>query len=116
MHPIVPIVLNDQGASSVIPIMLLLTVFVAPLVEEIMFRGALYGYLRSNFGAVTSILLSSFIFAAIHPQGLLGIIPLMSIGALLATVREWRGGLLASMITHALVNGGTMTMLIIFLS
>jgi membrane protease YdiL (CAAX protease family) len=87
-------------------------VVVAPLVEETMFRGVLYRHLReasSRRGKLASILLgtvvTSFVFAVIHPQGWLGVPPLMGIATALALTREWRGSLLPCMLAHGLNNG-----------
>jgi membrane protease YdiL (CAAX protease family) len=85
---------------------------VAPLVEEIMFRGVLYRHLREasyKLGFVVSFLVSafvvSFIFAAIHPQGLLAIPVLMALAFGFTVAREWRGTLVPCMIAHGVNNG-----------
>jgi membrane protease YdiL (CAAX protease family) len=85
---------------------------VAPIVEETMFRGVLYRQMRqatSPRGRIVSILLStlvvSFIFAVIHPQGLLAVPGLMFIAFGLTLAREWRGSLLPGMVEHGLHNG-----------
>jgi membrane protease YdiL (CAAX protease family) len=84
----------------------------APIVEEIMFRGVLYRHLREascRWGRVLSILFSalasSFVFAAIHPQGWLGISVLMALAFAFALTREWRRSLLPAMIAHGINNG-----------
>jgi len=86
--------------------------FVAPVVEETFFRGALYRHLRDATGgrgriasAVLSATLSGFVFAVLHPQGLLAVPLLMAVAVALSQAREWRGNLLAPMATHALHNG-----------
>jgi membrane protease YdiL (CAAX protease family) len=85
---------------------------VAPIVEETMFRGVLYRQVRqatSPRGRIASILLStlvvSFIFAVIHPQGLLAVPGLMFIAFGLTLAREWRVSLLPGMVEHGLHNG-----------
>lgn len=107
-HPIVPLLLNRKDGSNVLMWSMILAVGVAPIVEEIMFRGLLFGYLRSHLGRWSSIFLSALIFAAIHPQGAIGLVPLTAIGCMLAFLREWRGTLVAPMVAHACVNGGTL--------
>jgi len=84
----------------------------APLVEETMFRGVLYRHLReasAGFGITWSVILSgivvSFVFAVIHPQGLLAVPPLMALAFGFALLREWRGTLIPSMVAHGLING-----------
>jgi membrane protease YdiL (CAAX protease family) len=109
-HPIVPMLLEGEDAGVRILIVILATL-VAPLIEEIMFRGVLYGYLRTLMRPLPAIFLSSLCFAVVHPQGVLGVVPLTAIGMMLATLREWRGSLIAPIIAHACVNGGTLAML-----
>ncbi len=41
-------------------------VIVAPLVEELLFRGILYGWLRTKYGLITSRIVSSLVFAFLH--------------------------------------------------
>ena len=53
------------------------------------------------------------IFAAVHPQGWTAIPALGAIGFVLALIREWRGGLLASMAAHALNNGTLLTLMLL---
>jgi membrane protease YdiL (CAAX protease family) len=84
----------------------------APIVEETMFRGVLYRHLREasrRFGTFWSFLVSatvvSFIFAVIHPQGLIAVPLLMALAYGFALAREWRGSLLPCMVGHGLNNG-----------
>jgi hypothetical protein len=76
----------------------------APITEEFLFRGLLLGHLRSRHGWILSALIVSFIFAAIHPQGWAAIPVLGAIAMTLASLREQRGSLIASMTAHALNN------------
>jgi len=110
-HPIVP-VLTQAPDHFKIALIFFLAVVCAPIIEEIMFRGAFYGWLRSRASVPASVIISSLIFAAVHPQGPIGIVPLTMIGSFLAILREWRGNLLAPMIAHACVNFGTLTMVL----
>jgi membrane protease YdiL (CAAX protease family) len=111
-HPIVPILISSESSLTTV-LIVILAVGVAPFVEEIMFRGALYTWMRSHLGILSSIVLSAFIFAAVHPQGLIGIAPLMIIGMVLALLREWRQSLVAPMVAHACFNAGTLVMVLI---
>lgn len=110
-HPVVPMLLGG-GDNKMVVAIALLAVIVAPFVEEIMFRGALYGWLRSFLPAWSAIIISASCFAFMHPQGAIGLVPLASIGILLAILREWRGSLVAPMIAHACFNGGTLILLV----
>lgn len=93
---------------------------VAPLMEETMFRGVLYRHLREATGrlgrgwsVVLSALVVSFVFAALHPQGVLAIPVLMTLAFGFTAAREWRGTLVPSMTVHALHNGALMLALIL---
>lgn len=110
VHPIAPIVAG--GDPWVIVGALLLAVVGAPLIEELMFRGYLYSALRARLGPVASVMLSSAFFAGIHPQGIIGFPLLFTIGAALATLREWRGSLIAPILAHACTNGVSMAILL----
>lgn len=90
----IPVILGALGA-----------VVFAPIVEEILFRGALYRYLRSRRGVVISVAISSLAFGFIHPYDLQGLIQVSVMGACLALMREWRGSLIAPIVAHALHNG-----------
>ena len=93
-----------------------MAVVIAPFVEEIMFRGVLYSWLRSFCSPLVSMLLSAILFAGLHPQGVIGLVPLTAIGFILAFVREWRGSLIACMTTHACFNGVTLLLVVSLLT
>lgn len=76
----------------------------APLIEETFFRGALFGALRRRFGFWPGVLLSSGVFAILHPQLPLGFIPIFTIGAGFAMLAHWRKSLVPGMVAHALNN------------
>jgi membrane protease YdiL (CAAX protease family) len=60
-------------------------------------------------------LISSLIFAAVHPQGWTAIPVLGAIGFVLASIREWRGTFIASATAHALNNAVVTTFVILAL-
>ena len=91
---------------------LVLACVVAPIVEETMFRGVLYRHLRESswrLGFFLSVMISavvvSFVFAVIHPQGLIAVPALMALAFGFSLVREWRGTLIPGMVAHGLNNG-----------
>jgi len=119
-HPIIV----DMAGTAVWPkiLLLFLAAVAAPVVEETMFRGVLYRHLRdasAQLGLVVSVVLSvvanTFIFAAIHPQGLVAVPALMSLACGMALVREWRGTLIPSMVVHGVSNGLIMGTLMVVL-
>jgi membrane protease YdiL (CAAX protease family) len=100
------------GLAHVLQLYLLAAVY-APIVEEMMFRGALYHHCRARLPWFAAALLVAVLFAAIHPQGWVGIPMLATVALVLAALREWRGSIIAPMVGHACVNGVTVTMLIL---
>lgn len=113
VHPIV-FGGGRHGAAAIIGLYLLASVW-APVVEETMFRGALFNYLRSRHRWLFSAALSAIIFAALHPQGWAAMPVLATIGFVFAGIREWRGSFIASAAAHALNNAVAVTMLILVL-
>lgn len=56
-----------RQASNVVPMITLLsTCIAAPLVEECVFRGGVYGYLRKKTNFIVAIIVSSILFGSIH--------------------------------------------------
>lgn len=109
-HPVVPVFLSSDSEFALTWLFVFAAV-VAPIVEEIMFRGVLYGWLRDHYGKIVSIVTSAFLFAVVHPQGALGIVPLSLIGCGLAFLREWRGSIIPCMLAHSLVNTTVLTII-----
>jgi membrane protease YdiL (CAAX protease family) len=91
----------------------LLACVLAPVVEETMFRGVLFHYLRIRWSFLPSAALVAVIFAALHPQGWTAIPILGSLALVFAGLREWRGSLVAPITAHALNNGAAVTMLLL---
>lgn len=77
--------------------------FVAPVTEELIFRGLILDGLRENYLLSTAILLSSLFFAVIHID-LYSVVNAFILGIALAFVRIRTGSLLLCVILHALAN------------
>ncbi|HET6246315.1 MAG TPA: type II CAAX endopeptidase family protein [Tepidisphaeraceae bacterium] len=103
-HPTHPIdhMLGVSPAMTFI-VFMLASVY-APITEETMFRGAFFHALRARHRWLLSAVVSSFIFAAVHPQGWTVIPVLMSIAIVFAGIREWRGTIFSSAAAHCLHN------------
>ena len=84
--------------------MALTAAIVAPLAEEILFRGFIYGVLKRYTDTYFAGLLSAVLFAAIHLHvGLF--LPLFALGLIFVAAYEATGCLLVSIFMHALFNG-----------
>lgn len=76
----------------------------APLVEEAIMRGALFRHFRSRFIFVFSALFSAVLFGVLHQYDVLMLIPIITLGAAFAFLREWRGNIVGCMTAHAMHN------------
>jgi len=82
---------------------LLVGVVLAPIVEEIFFRGFVFQGFRQSYGWVNSMLLSSAIFAAAHLDPV-AFIPTFILGCLLAYMYQRTNSVWPGVILHFLVN------------
>ncbi|MDO4507774.1 MAG: CPBP family glutamic-type intramembrane protease [Candidatus Saccharibacteria bacterium] len=87
-------------------------VIIAPIAEEIIFRGWLYGKLREKLsgkfseitGVIISILITSVLFGLVHFQWNVGV-NVFALSVVLCGLREVTGTIYASILTHILKNG-----------
>lgn len=80
-----------------------LAVLVAPVTEELLFRGALFGSLRARIGSRAAALISSVLFAAVH-SSVFALVPLFVLALVLCWVYERSGSLVAPIVVHMLNN------------
>lgn len=76
---------------------------IAPIAEEMLFRGLLYQWLRNHTGAVAAILLSGAIFSVVHFIPVL-FLPLFVVGVVLAAVFELTRSLWITITLHFFQN------------
>lgn len=109
--PTHPIETELTGGTVSLLLVFLQAVIVAPIIEELIFRGALFPALaRVARSLMAGALISGFLFAAIHPQGIVAWGPLMAVGAVLAFVAAQRRSLTAAIVMHAVHNGAILGM------
>lgn len=91
-------------------LMLILAGVIAPVVEEAVFRGLLYRWLRARLPVLLAVLLSAAIFSTMH-----FIVPLMPVlfvlGALLALAHEFSGSLWLPILLHSMQNTIAVTLI-----
>jgi len=104
----------DALKHSKDPLVLALTttcaVIVAPLCEEIVFRGYFYPVLKRYAGAWSAAVCVSLVFAVAHPI-LTNLLPIFILSGLLVYVYEKTGSLWASIAVHCCYNS-TMTLIV----
>lgn len=81
----------------------LAAIFIAPIVEEIIFRGIMYPALK-QFGLARFALWSTSIFFALTHANAMTFVPLCFLAVILTFLYESTNNLLAPIITHALFN------------
>ncbi len=95
-------VLVRNGSISSNTLLVIVTL-IAPLSEEIFFRGFLYQAFKKSWGVNAGLFLSSFLFAAVHLE-IYSFIPIMIIGWLLAYVFEKTKSLMPAIFLHGVYN------------
>lgn len=111
--------LTEQLGSGVSPIslimMFLIVSVLAPLLEELSFRGLLFPALGQFMKPFAAMLLSGFVFGAIHPQGPVLWASLAAIGAMGAYLAHLTGSLIPSMVMHCVHNTAILTLSLVLL-
>ncbi len=96
---------NDAASAY---LMAFFGILVAPVLEELFFRGMLYPTLRRGVGLVPAVLLTAAAFAAIHGAQLgyawAPILSIFIVGLVLTLVRERTGSVAAGVLTHSGYN------------
>lgn len=83
---------------------IVLTAVIVPIIEEVMFRGVLYRWLRRFSSMGMAIAISSVFFGMVH--GITHLIPALTIlGAVLAWSYERTGSLWVPILIHGIFNG-----------
>lgn len=103
-----------QGGGDWLALTLLViaAVVVAPIVEEVIFRGCIYRFLKSQTTMLGAQIFSGAVFALMHGN-LLSFLPLVIVGTLLARVYEKTGSLAVAIWFHAFFNAFSLNMLFI---
>ncbi|MFI5030514.1 MAG: CPBP family intramembrane glutamic endopeptidase [Reyranellales bacterium] len=105
--------IEPQGMKQVIEVVrephelilsLLLLSVLAPIVEELVFRGLLYGWVTGRWGSTAGLVVSSLAFALAHwePAHVILVLPL---GFLFGWLRRRTDSLLPSLFSHIVNNG-----------
>jgi len=98
--------LGVDGSTAALVAVSLLVCVLAPIAEELFFRGFCFTALRRTLGMLPAAGLTGIIFGAIHLGGteIEFIAPLMVFGFILCLLYVWTGSLLPCIVLHALNN------------
>ncbi|HXF51227.1 MAG TPA: type II CAAX endopeptidase family protein [Dehalococcoidia bacterium] len=104
-------------SPAVLPLSAFAVIIVAPLVEEMFFRGFVFGGLVSRIGWAPAALASGVLFGAVHgnsPDALPLIVPFTLIGAAFAWGYYRTGSLWVSVAAHFLFNTISFSLLAVY--
>jgi membrane protease YdiL (CAAX protease family) len=87
-------------------------VIIAPIAEEVLFRGYLYGKLRSHASVLVATLLTSALFGAVHMQWNVAIDTFI-LSLAMCYLRELTGTIWAGTLVHMIKNGLAFTLIFI---
>ncbi len=99
-----PDIIQRAAQAPTVPFMIFMAfsvTLVAPVCEELFFRGMVQGALRSRMPVACAAVLQSAIFGALHTFGTLHSVAVFFLGLVLTLVYEWRKTLLAPIFVHA---------------
>lgn len=96
-----------EGQDPVVLAMIVFAaVIVAPVCEEVIFRGYLYPVAKKYAHPTVAALFSALVFAAAHGN-VAALVPLFVFGLVLVAVYEYTGSIWAPIAVHFLFNGST---------
>lgn len=112
LEPIHELIFQEQR-----PKVLMLTMFLAcvvgPMAEEFFFRGIVYTTIRQKLSRGVAMLISGALFALVH-SNVVGFLPIMVLGCLLAHLYERTGSLASPLAIHILHNTFLMSTALVF--
>ena len=106
-QPIVPSFMVEAfKTASSLPALLFAIVVVAPIFEEIFFRGFLFqGIRHSRLGSIGAIGITALVWAAVHLQyGIYGLATVFALGLVFGIARLKTGSIHLLMVMHSLVG------------
>jgi hypothetical protein len=120
--PAIKAILETEGLWEWVTLSLVI-VLIAPLCEEVLFRGFLYPVFRAHVGVRRAILLNALLFSLLHFNAGLGLIgalylclPIFFIGVALAYLYEVRRNLVIPFTSHATSNLTSVAIILFFVA
>ena len=101
-QPVVELLLKEKDAAF-LAYSSLFAAILGPVIEELFFRGFLYGAFKKYIGVFWAMMITAAIFATLHAH-IVGFVPIMALGVLLAYLYEKTGTLVSSITVHMMHN------------
>lgn len=103
-NPAIALVSSSKTAGEWV-LLFFLIACIAPVIEEIVFRGILQNAIKRKAGPWIGIFFSACIFSFLHPQLPIGFLPILVLGIVFGILAEARKSLVPSIIAHGMNNG-----------
>ena len=103
----------EENSIFILMSLIFFGIIIAPLIEEIIFRGFLQSALKNYFGRRYAIVISASLFAAVH-MDVFAFFQILILGILLGYLYEKTQTLVASVVIHILHNSLTLVFLLYF--
>ena len=101
---------GNWGAKAMLAVS---AVIIAPLMEEIVFRGFIYGVLKRYTDGIFAAMCSSLLFAIVHMH--VGtMFPLAVLALAFCAAYEYTGSLFVPMIMHGIFNATSLILMLVF--
>lgn len=102
-HPLVEILKKEKSLLFIYHLVIT-AIVIAPVFEEILFRGLFYQALKRHLGYIRAAVISSGLFSLMHfnPSQFL---PVLGLGMLLCFIFEYTGSLVPVIVLHIFNNG-----------
>ena len=103
-QPVVELFLKEKDTSFLLYASLFAAI-AGPIIEELFFRGFVYNAVKKYIGVFWAALITAAMFAVLHAH-LVGFLPILALGILLAYLYEKTGTLVSSITVHMIHNTG----------
>ena len=109
--PITTLLVSASMRSKIL--IFAVAVFIAPVVEEIVFRRVIFTFINKLFGVLPALFIVSFVFGVLH-GGIVQLIPLTILGVVLQVLYLKHNSLYPSILLHVIHNFLIMVIFLIF--
>lgn len=96
---------NEMSSKINSVVSVLCVVILAPIFEEIIFRGIIFDHLKRNYSLVTAIIVQALLFGLVHGNIVQGIYTFLA-GIVFVLANIYCGSILGSIILHIIFNSG----------
>ena len=114
VQPIVEVFMKEKETSILWMSALFAAIF-GPIAEEIFFRGFMYPAVRKKWGIAAGVIGTSVLFSLLHTH-IVGFLPILALGMLLAYLYEKTGSLVVPMAVHMIHNVGMVVLVFLMRS